>query len=114
MESSDKLLSGEQVVVGDPESASPATEKISSTAFRDWVQYFSDASSFENKVVKRAAKALACELQERNEADDSFNIGGYPLRTRPLSGDGNRYCLLLSISLLRTPSKNAFYLFTLY
>ncbi len=58
------------------------------------MQYLSDASSFENKVVKRAAKALASELQERNEAGDSFNIGGYPFRTSPLSGDENRYCLL--------------------
>jgi hypothetical protein len=92
VESSDELLSVEQVFVSEPESASPSNENISPTSFLDLVQDLSDACGFENKVVKRVAKALASEIQERIDAGDSFKIGEYSFRVRPLSGDGKRSC----------------------
>ena len=61
-------------------------KKIPAIPFRDWVQGVSEASGLEAKQVKRVAKALAAETQQRIEAGDSFKLGPLRFRTRPVNG----------------------------
>lgn len=74
----------------DAEADTPASDRIPAVAFRDWVQGVSETSGFEAKQVKRVAKALAAEMQQRIDAGDSFKLGSLRFRTRPVNSTGKR------------------------
>jgi hypothetical protein len=74
----------------DAEADTAANDKIPAVAFRGWVQGVSETSGFEAKQVKRVAKALAAEMQQRIDAGDSFKLGSLRFRTRPVNATGKR------------------------
>ena len=82
----------------DDESDTAANDRIPAVAFRDWVQDVSETSGFEAKQVKRVAKALAAEMQQRIDSGDSFKLGSLRFRTRPVNAIGKRSGFICRVS----------------
>jgi len=87
VEFSDEPRPGDDPEESSPGSESSVSEKVPTTAFRDWVKEVSDASGYDAKAVKSVAKALASEIQQRIDAGDSFKLG--PLRFRSCTFSNN-------------------------